>query len=241
MFDVRQTRDESSNVIELYFDLEKASERFNGEKVDDEIRRFIDITGQNEDPRIQMLAETAAQRDNATGGKGLFVFPHSPSVFMGVEDQPAEQPVAEAQATPEPPIKTQREGYLDHGLQAQRVGAMASASYWGYNAQIQGYEALLASPSVYHTQGQLNSQQDPQVRQFEAPTPRLPIAFHTQHQNLPYRSQVPEAQYTKQGSFFYARNVTSPEPEATEDYEVEEVMDAIETEGPVKYLVMWED
>ncbi|KAI0967476.1 hypothetical protein F4678DRAFT_465408 [Xylaria arbuscula] len=240
MSDVMQTQDESSIVIELYFDLEKASERFNGDKVDNEIPGFIHITGQKEDPRIQTLAEAPAQEENATGAKGPFVFPYSSSIFMGVGGQPAEQPGAEAQATSKPPIQTQRQRNLDHGHQTQSVGAMVPESYRGYSPRIPRYEAMLPSPFVYYPQEQLNSHHYPQIRQFKAISPRLPVFFRTHHQNSPSQPQVPMAQYVRKGLFPYTPVVTCPEDETAEDYEVEEVMDSIETEGQVKYLVKWE-
>ncbi|KAI0490998.1 hypothetical protein F4859DRAFT_508788 [Xylaria cf. heliscus] len=111
-----QQREEGDfNMIELYFDLERASfcepESDNHQStqsssedniVGAEIPGFTPFTGRKEDPYGKQLEE-ALKQGNHSGGRGPFVFPHSPDVFMGCVDKAAEQLVETVEPTPPRP------------------------------------------------------------------------------------------------------------------------------------------
>ncbi len=194
----RDREKQESEIIKLYFDLEQASlpdtESSNSENISDsDIPGFTPIIGRKEDPHIKWLTEAGGE-ENAAGGEGPFVFPHSPAVFMGAADQAAEQPVEEAEAAP---LWLQGQPSFAYGLQFHQAGAIPQGQFpctwenpnWAYN------------PPMY-TQGQPNWDYGLQMQRFEATPSGLPI--YTQQQSLAYDPQIRMAEAALQERFSYA-------------------------------------
>lgn len=125
---------------------------------DADILVFTPITGRKEDPYAKQLAE-ALKHENHSGGRGPFVFPHSPDTFMGYPDKVPKQPVEVERAEVMPPrpltnYYTQNRGpaaYANPNLfygpqQFAGIGAIAPRPVvynynpsWAYNFQPQNY------------------------------------------------------------------------------------------------------
>ncbi|GAP92643.1 hypothetical protein SAMD00023353_5900090 [Rosellinia necatrix] len=122
---VQERVEDGIDLVELYFDLEQASlpcesdlgdsqatpdfeegnnNNNNNNDTEAGLPGFIPITGKKEDPYMKWLAE-ALKRENELGGKGPFIYHHSPNVFMGSIVGFREQPVREkADVTHQKPL-----------------------------------------------------------------------------------------------------------------------------------------
>ncbi|KAI1753231.1 hypothetical protein F4782DRAFT_529550 [Xylaria castorea] len=113
----QETAKRDFDMIERYFDLERASLPCEPESeahhstqnsgkdivVDADNPGFTPITGRQEDPYVKQLEE-ALKHENDLGGRGPFHFPHSPDTFMGSADRAIEQPLKTAEAIPREPL-----------------------------------------------------------------------------------------------------------------------------------------
>ncbi|KAI1422232.1 hypothetical protein F5Y12DRAFT_800022 [Xylaria sp. FL1777] len=217
MSDKTQGREEQETYdnIELYFDLEQASESSDSENIGEHLSGFTPITRRKEDPFKKWLIEVAEEEEHASGGKGPFVFPHSSSVFMGIDDQATKEPVEEADSTPlELPIHTQTPLSFAYDLHSQGFGGMPQGPFtytrgypnWTYNPQIQRVEATMHSPPIY-TQQQPNWVYTPQNHWIE-PTIQT-SQYYTQKYLNPYDLQTQGFEVTPPRLPYYTQQQNS--------------------------------
>ncbi|KAI1284404.1 hypothetical protein F5Y07DRAFT_405301 [Xylaria sp. FL0933] len=158
-----QLGEEKTNfdMIEIYFDLEQASESSNGENfIDEDIPGFDPITGRKKDPFTTWLTK-ALGKEHESGGNGPFVFPHSSSVFMGFDDEAEKQRLEATEAKPAklpklPVIHTPELPDYDPQIDSFGVITQGALTYTNtqysscaYNPQIQNIGVAQPTPPIY--------------------------------------------------------------------------------------------
>ncbi|KAI0540099.1 hypothetical protein GGR58DRAFT_523253 [Xylaria digitata] len=205
------------NLIRQYFDLEQASlssTQISGSVSihDSAISRFIPITDRKEDPFEIWLAE-AVTEENDSGGGGPFVFPHSPSVFMGYVDEAEERLVKEIEAVPSTPLIRTGEWQISWANNPQsRITQIIPPGSFTHTL---GQQNLAYNPHVpvVHTLG-YNWNYDSQIASVESMAPgQLTTAYNPQI-NLPYRHQFQEVRPIPPQPVIYNQNlIYNPQPQ----------------------------
>ncbi|KAI2643397.1 hypothetical protein GGS21DRAFT_485915 [Xylaria nigripes] len=88
--DRKEGKGEEVDVLDTYcvFPAESKSETPEGQKSDADVPEFISIEGEKEDPN--KVIDEALVRENETGGRGPYVWPHSADVYTGHEEEEEE-------------------------------------------------------------------------------------------------------------------------------------------------------